>query len=132
MSYETELSDITNYFNTGWGNTTQVAWPNVQFDPQDLDEWVTLTILNGDAVQGSAGSSVNLHRHFGTIVHQIFVEPNSGAKRARELADMICDIWRGIYLNNLLFRTPNVTVIGIADGRYQINVSCAFQRDSFH
>lgn len=129
MSYTAELVSVTSTFEAQWAALTPVAWPNVKFDPDEYEEWVRLVVLNGDANQASMGNDVNLHRFQGTVVVQIFVEPNSGAKRARELADTVCNMFRGKYVDNLLFRTPSQVVIGVVEGRYQINVNCPFHRD---
>lgn len=129
MSYEAEFISITDYFNTQWASATPIAWPNVRFDPDEHVEFVRVTILNGDAFQASMGNDVNDYRHLGIVVVQIFVEPNSGAKRARSLVDSVCSIFRSKYIDDLRFRTPDVNTIGIREGRYQVNVNCPFYRD---
>jgi len=129
MSTTAELETLTEHFATQWAAETEIAWPNVEFDPANMDEWVRFTILHGDAEQKSAGGSVNLHRSYGTLIIQIFVKPDSGAKRASQLVDLVSNIWRGLHLSNMVFRTPYTTEMGVEDSWYQVNVSCAFHRN---
>jgi len=129
MSYAQEQAYITSHFSNMWPAGVGVAYPNVKFDTNNIDEWVRLNIVRGVAYQASMGGDTNVYRHPGNVIVQVFVEPNSGAKRALELADTACAIWRGQQFDGLVFKAPVVIDLGIVAGWYQVNVSCPFYRD---
>lgn len=129
MSLTTLKTSLESKFNTDWSNQTNISWDNVEFDSREVSEWVRFNVLFGDEVQASLGGSVNTFRLHGVVIVQIFVEPNSGAKRATELADNVGDIWRAVVVNSAVFKTPKIKVIGFNQGWYQINVSIEFHND---
>jgi hypothetical protein len=72
------------------------------------------------------------YRHDGTISIQVFVPQNSGDGQARTLAEAACSIFRGASFDSIRCAAPYVTEGGLEGrGWYQLNVWCAYYRDSF-
>lgn len=130
MTYLAESIALQSRFDTLWNNETPVQWPNVAFSLEDKTEWVRFTILSEPARQAAmGGNNSNLYRHPGFVSIQIFVKPNTGIKRALELADMVTNVWRGAQFSGITMGAPSVIPIGVQDGWYQVNVLCSYYRD---
>lgn len=60
--------NLLGAFRTFWNNRTLVAWPNVEFKPEDVpedeDAWVEVQIIGASPGQTSIGDSVNSGRNF--------------------------------------------------------------------
>ena len=138
MTYEAAHNAIRTRFNTQWGSTTTVAWPNVNFDPPNNAAWVRFVIQDIDSAQVSYGDPLNnndRYRHIGRVVIQIFTLKGQGDKEARELADTATAIFRkwSDTASGVLFRlAPFVRDVTEDDSKwFQINVECPFLRDSY-
>lgn len=130
MSYQTALAAIEQRFQTQWGTTTPVQWPNRNYEPVAGDEWVRLTVLDGQSFMAGMGFSSNLFRHPGLIIVSIFVPRGSGERRVNELVDSVSGIWRNAQFGEILCRAPSVEKVGESGEWYQVNVSVPFQRDT--
>ena len=129
MSLTSVKTMLESKFNTDWADTTVVSWDNVEFKATEVEEWVRFTVIPGDEFQASAGGSVNTFRLHGVVAVQIFVVPNSGAKRATELADIVSNIWRAVIVGSAVFKAPKIKNIGLNRGWDQINVMIEFHSD---
>lgn len=132
MSSLLQIHDaIINQFDTDW-TYTPIAWPNLQFDPSGLDpaEWVRITIVPADSEQVSMGGPTNLHRQFGVVLLEIYIDQDSGARRSVELADLAINFFHSLSLAGITFRSPDTESIGVVDGWLQKNVSCDFYSDN--
>lgn len=130
--YKQEKISIETLFSTAWGSTTPVAYENVGFDSNAVDEYVSLTILNGEAREASLHSTNQIHRFTGVVQVSILTTANGGTNRARDLADQVSAIFRGKKYDNITFRTPYVRQFG-QDGNYErLDVLVNFFRDDFY
>ena len=121
------LQAIESRFTGAWTHTPFV-FGNKSYDPNINQDWVRLTVLDGDGFQISLGVN-SLDRHAGVVSIQIFTVVNQGEERSRWLVDKATEIFRKVSFSGLLFRVPNVDRVG-ADGTwFQMNVDCPFQRD---
>jgi hypothetical protein len=151
---ETTFADaceaIDGEFETGWGATTPISWPNVRFDKPAGAPWVSCTVGEAPgAVRASLGSTP-LHRYFGNVTIQVFTPAErtgsadvGGAGAARELAGQAAAIFRtatgqGKQIERgqsglITFGAPGFDPRG-ADGLgwYQINVMVPYHRDAVH
>lgn len=133
MSLTTTLTDLTAHFKTQWGTTTQVAWPNVEFDMSKYPEFVTFDVSFGNEKQASAGSPTNnIYRQRGIVSVRIFTSLNRGAKRAMQLADQVAAIFRTKNISGIVMYAPSTTVVGQVDGDFQVNVAISFYVDDFY
>ena len=131
MSLEVLSEDIISHFNTQWAGTTAIAWPNVDFDSQIVDEFVRITVAPSTSKQATLGLTSNMYRQFGSVYTQIFTKLNVGTDRSNQLADQVSAVWRSIRLNNIVFTAPNTVLVGNNDGFFQLNVVCDFYADTF-
>ena len=126
------ILDVTKSLNAkfeGDWTYTQKAWPDSKFETASVTEWVKLNVLHGESEQASAGASSNFYRSYGLVEVQIFVEQNSGAKRALELAGFAINIWRSLSIGSTVFASPRVVQLGYVGSWYQVNVQCDFYTD---
>lgn len=131
MSFSTERSVIHKHFADNW-TETEVAYDNVEFEPQADASWVRIVIRNGEGNQADINDTAPLFRYSGVVIVQVFVPIRKGTDNALKLADAVSDIFRRQQLNHgIVFRTPYVTNVGQTNEWYQINVSCPFWRDEF-
>jgi hypothetical protein len=139
MSFADDANAIRSRFATEWPPlrpTVPVAYDNAAFDPaadaRDADgdpaPWVRLTIIPGDGFQASLGTP-RVWRSTGLVTVQVFVPLGQGDGLARELADDVAGLFRGVSLSGLIFRAPSLTRIGADGAWYQINVATPYQAD---
>lgn len=127
MSYEAEKSTIETYFQSNW-TATPIVFENVKA-PDGANEWVRLTIVNGDAFQASMGDNPAF-RHIGVVIVQIRTRRNIGSGRAIRLADMVDGLFRLLVLNNIRFKVPRLDRGPIDEEWFINNVSIEFYRGS--
>lgn len=127
MNYSQEKQAIEQHFEANWPHTP-IVFENAKFTGAE-DEWVRLSILNGDAYQASMGDNPAF-RHPGVVVVQIFTRPDSGSGRALELADLVDQLFRLAVVSGIVFRVPRVQKVPSDNEWYQVNVSTEFYRGS--
>lgn len=135
--FEDERATLQGYFNTQWGTTSAVKWPNQKFDEgAQVAPWIAYTMLSGDGTQVSLGDRA-LHRHGGLIIIQVFQKELTGTKEQRLLAGKVARIWRRKEFTLpggavITFRTPFPKEVGRTNGWEQLNVYCPYIRSVFH
>lgn len=140
MSYATERQLIETMFKAGWVKSGGAALTPVVYNMQGKDmeqskvSWVRLTILSGQATQGSVGDpGNNLKRHAGTVSVQICTEAGKGDAEARTLADKVEEIFNNKLTENIRF---SVTYSGGSPellGKWSAwTIWCPFTRDEFN
>lgn len=136
MSFQDVQETLEVRMDTEWGNTSKkkvkVAYANANFKPTRGKTWMRFTVNMGDGIQASMGATVKQERHFGVIIVQIFVGENETTRVARELADLVGNIFR--YQNlpgNIICRSPKIVEVGTLEGWWQTNVQIEFQYDDF-
>jgi len=135
MSYAAAHAAIRQRFETEWGSTTSVQYPNKKFEAPDDASWVRLNIAEATARWASFGDpDNNTERNLGQVTVQIFVASGEGEGEALELADQARSVfrsWRDAS-SGVRFRVPPYArVIGVDKKWYQINVVAPFQFDDF-
>ena len=130
MSFESEIRTLESKFDQQWSETP-VKYPNISLDVSSLSEWVSMIILNDEGRIAQIGSSSNLYRYYGFIVNQVFVRPNTGSRRAFDLADLIATLWRINTISNITILQPVLDTIGVRDGWFQINISHEYRRNEY-
>lgn len=118
-------------FAANW-TFTDIAWPNLQYDPTDKLEFVRISVIPADSDRKSMGATLNVFRQFGVVLIEIYIDRNSGARRSVELADLAINFIHGLALADITFESPNAEHIGVVDSWYQKNVSCTFYSDNLH
>lgn len=85
-------------------------------------------LIEGDSSQVSIGRN-GLHRRLGVLIIQIFVTAGSGTSVVRTRADLLCNLFKNLELENMTFASPTGKRVGEKDGLYQYNVSVPFWID---
>lgn len=121
--------------------TTQVAWPNRDFNPPKPSEkkmWIRVSIKSSPAFRIELGrtGSVATHRAPGMVFLQVYGPPNTSDVAIRTLADSLAALFRDQVVNfsggSVKFRTPTIEDIGHDGTQYQLNVSIPFIRDEVY
>jgi hypothetical protein len=99
--------------------------------------WIALSVDAESGRQVSLGDGVQLHRYLGQIVVQVFVPERTGSHDMDTYLDLLDPIWRRAEFSYgssglITCRTPDVTVVGTADGWFQKNLKVAYRRDREH
>ena len=130
-----ERSAIGTLFNTAWGSTTPVAWPNRPFIPPAAS-WVRLTIVGSDTKALEIGPR-SQERRTGLVIVQVFTTLDKGDAVGLGLADQVAAIFRNQRVaagdaGDILFRKPRTRSIGVDAEKafWQINVEVPFQHDA--
>lgn len=127
MSYVQEKSDIETFFTANWPHT-DIMFENGDYTGSN-DEWVRLTVLNGEAYQASMGDDPAF-RFPGVVVVQIYTKTDKGSGRALQLADFVDGLFRILVLGRINFKVPQVRRDPNPGEWFQINVSTDFYRGS--
>ncbi|UXO93744.1 structural protein [Pseudanabaena phage Pan1] len=136
MTIDAAHTAIRQRFETLWGVTTPVQYPNVKFDAPEDAPWVRLSIIDTDARWASMGvPDSNIERHLGQVTVQIFVPSGTGEGSATEYADQVKAIfrsWRDATSGLRFLVPPYARTIGVDGKWYQVNVVAPFEFDDFN
>lgn len=131
MKFSEAEATIRKFFNTGWGSTTKISWPDMPFDPPDRQTWVRFNCAETLAQQASMGDiGNNRFRHYGIITIQIFQPQGKAGLDAASKADLALGIFMGKEVDGINFYNVSARQIGDdGNGYYQINVVAWFRYD---
>lgn len=135
MSFETLHNAIRSRFQTQveTPNSYLVQYDNaVQPDVKTAAAWIRFTVLPAGSEQVSLGSSAGNRRHrtVGAAIAQIFTTIEQGDKAALVIADKIVAAFQTVTASGVTYREPNVSVIGLSNSWWQVNVTCPFYADT--
>jgi len=100
-------SAITTKFNTSWGSTTTVAWPNNAFtEPTDGSPWVQFNINFAESLITTISTKNN--EQLGSVTINIFTSRYGGTIASTTLAQTARDIFNRLRLGDILFETPEI------------------------
>ena len=126
-TYGAEGATIRARFAANW-STTDIAWPNRKYTPTQGTAWVRFTILGADAYQRALQGA---RRSLGVVIVEIYVPEGNGCGTARSYADSICNIFRRIQVDGILFREPRAREATSQEaGWYKWMVEIEYQADS--
>lgn len=117
-------------FVTGWGVLTPYVFDDEPFDPEQIDEFVRLTINHLPSAQRTLGSVGNRRFTRNAIVFiQVFTAAGQGTKRSDQLTITARDIFEGRSFGGLSFSSVNSRRVG-PDGKfYQALIEAFFDYD---
>ena len=140
MGYANAWATVRQYVGTNW-TATAVKFPNVAFTEPPAASYIALTMSensNGGIVSVGPATAEQLYRYYGFLVAQIFALEDQGQESALALADQWTTLFgQGVkrftvgakeWLNCI---TASTVTVGNTNGRYQVNVLVAYQRDQF-
>ena len=132
MSFETAAQTILDRFDAQFSAlepAVEVAMPNVQFEPNQQEEWVRIELLPGDSFQASVGAT-RRWRNPGLVAVQIFTKINAGIERALEIADNVTTALRGVTVSGVRLKATSIRQVGAEDNRwFQINANTPYEYD---
>lgn len=125
MSYEQERADLIAFLNTNWVSTP-IDWENSPSGEPALP-FIQPTILN--AASNGLSLGYESTRFPAVLSINIWFAQGSGTILPNQYADDLIDLFKGVDIGtNVQCMAPYKTVLGEADGRYQINVTIPFER----
>lgn len=129
-TYETERETIYSYFFSNF-NMLPIIWQNQENTLINEEEFVRISIINGDNLQKSIGTT-KLYRSLSNLIIEIFVKKNTGVSKANEICQEIDGLFKSKKFDaeQIQFRSPNKIVIGNMDNYYKVNMICSFYRNS--
>lgn len=112
---------IIEYLNTNW-TTTSIAWPNVDFNPSSLNEWLQAHIIPADAYQYTITGGNTGQMHKGILHLNLFARMNKGTGTIKGYIDTLCDLFNHVSItisgsNKVQFFVPKPKVFG-PDGEW--------------
>ena len=117
---------IENDFTTRWASETPIAYDNVIFDSAGLPEWTLLNVQFVNIGQVSLGMNNAQQRQRGFMNIQFYTPLKKGSQRALELIDKATDLYSGIRVGEILFRTPDVNILGETEKWYVTDMDFDF------
>lgn len=131
--FASERAAIEKRMSDNW-TTTPIVFDNVSHRPTDSN-YVVLTIQNAAAEQIEIKNTSPRHRYTGLISIEISTPQNTGSQTARTYADTIAAIFKNQSFSysdsgTIFCRTPNAQRSGVVEGRYQLNITVPYYRDT--
>lgn len=126
MSTNACIDAIETRLNDNW-NTTEIAWPNVDFKPATGTAFISLNILDSEAYNAQLGSG--RQRYEGVILIRIFVPAGSDLLTARTYADSISTIFNNQSFSGVVCGVGRREVGPIENGWAQLNLITPFYFD---
>ena len=103
------LNTCAERFDSNWGVTTEIEWPNTTVNHTQIP-FVRFN-MNFRSENGTIGPSSRT-KHTGFIVVQIFVKTNEGYKTAHDLAIAVFNIFENQQFNGVITYAGEVRTIG--------------------
>jgi hypothetical protein len=129
-------SVIRMHVADNFGNEYPVVYDNAPIPSavtgNSSQPWIRAAIRTTTTEQtamGGSGPDSHRYRIRGTLLLALFDASEKGDGVLLELADRIVNTFRSVTVQNVVFRTPNVTTVGRIGGSWQVNVSCPFYSD---
>lgn len=113
--------------------TLLTEFPNEDFNKPDGDNWARFTLLMGNEICLSIGSTVKDYRNPGVLIVQLFAPQDMGAVALSEIGDTIADGFRNWCGTTVNCSTSTSKIIGNDGfGWFQINAVVSFHADKQH
>jgi len=125
MTYETACRQIKELFETEWGNTTTVLYPNEIEDIGNPDFFARLNILPGSGRVICVGGKN--HQRVGSVIVQLFAKAGTGQDDLGFLEEKATLIFLQNNIDGIRFYNVGANRIGNdGNGYYQSNVNINF------
>lgn len=122
--------DIFVKFNTVFPtlqSSTEIAWPNVGFEPNPGEPFVRISILPGETLRVALGN--DRLRRVGVISVQVFTPAGRTVQDNMAIVDDVVSTFRGATISNLRLQPAAVNSIGPSGQHYQTNITINFTSD---
>lgn len=130
MTHAAAATLIRERLDTLW-DTTDIAWPNMNFTPTQGTAWVRPSIRFDAANQVTLGQD-GRKRVFGALDVEIFVPSNSPTGTAWTHADTLGGHFQRVTLDGIVFRDYNAEVAELPEGEpwYRLMLEVPFYYDN--
>ena len=124
--FEEEVNKITSFIALNY-SATPVALDNDEIELAALNEWVRFSVQPYEAKNMGIGAEE--YRYWGILYFQIFVRPNTGTGRTREIVDIFTAMFRDVNIGGITFKVPDFKLVGVNDGWHQSTMSVKYYRE---
>ena len=128
MSQETIINDLQSYFTANYSETTNIVYQNKVFYPQIDNEYTRFDIYFGKDEPIDLGVK-KTYRQNGFIDISLYLNENTGATRAAQIADILTGLFRTKIINKIKTNSPDHDYIGVENGFYRYNFQVIFNKD---
>ncbi len=113
---------------------TNVKWPNVDLDTQNLSEYVQISITPYMSKRLTYGGT---RHHFGVVTISVFVDRNQGQGHATSLATNIAECISNRIIDKIVFEGTDLKILGVAlsqtqtttaISKFQVNANVEYSR----
>lgn len=133
MSYASEQVMIETAIAYGVNERYPIQYGNTRFQPQAGTVWARVTIIGGQSQDLAVNSS--FRRAPGVIDVAIFVPPDSGEVKLRDLADIVCEAIENVEIKSpphlVRTRGARLEVLGRRGDWYQANLTIPYERETY-
>jgi len=119
--FESERQTIEDHLGTQY-STTAIEWDNVDFNQLGHSEYISCFIRHGKSDLVSIGGSQRNYKRVGQLALIIFTEWGAGQKRNDDIADILVGIFAGLQINDIQFKSFELTNVGKNQERYRQNM----------
>lgn len=132
MSYAADASTIRQLFEANWPvqqPSVNQFFGDVDLDPPDTSAYVRLTVVPGDQIQVTMGTTRRFRR-VGIASVEIRVPAGSGDGEAQELGDSVAVVLQGKTVSGVILRGTSLQRVGPEGAWMVYNASTPYQADS--
>jgi uncharacterized protein DUF4128 len=112
MTPDAAADAIETAFNTAWGTTTPIAWPNIAFTPPATGSWVKVDFIWGNGAVFTKGTSNGINTVVGVLQLAIFGPKDVGDGALAGLAETA----RAIFNRERLLSPNDDVMFGAVSG----------------
>jgi len=128
---EAILTAFSTVWTTAGEDLATIAWDNLDFDPQGLENYVFVSFAHSTGTVAALGAGASTYnRRTAIFAAQIFVRHNTGQSRAEALAEIVLDFVESARIQGIRFREPTMTSVGRGAEWFQVNVNAVVEYDT--
>jgi len=118
------IANNVTEIDAGWTSADNVAWPGIDFDPDD--SWMRPTVVWGESVMETHGST-GINTVVGVLVVQLFARPGLGYGVLNAYADTVRDLFTRFASGSVTcYAASGPTAIEGDTHWLQVNISIPF------
>ncbi len=121
--------NVFTAFEAFWASRSTIAWPNVEFNPEDLDEYIEVQLIGDPEGQLPVGTSIaqQTKRRRGTVAFSIYVRENTSLDTAYARSNAVKDFLSTTRaISNTNFTGIGQQEVGPDGVFFQVNVTASY------
>jgi hypothetical protein len=124
MSFAAVRATVETHIASNW-TMTKVEFENAPLNTENLDEYISINIMDSEGVQASLGDS-GQYQVSGVILAMVLTKRDIGTGRARVISDAVASLFRAAKIDNVMCRVPKGYRVRSDSDYYQFNVAIPF------